>query len=231
MRKRRAKQCVGKGTQIIVPVGVKYDLKGFWRGRRWLEKGYWSDVDDEGCFIGYCLFFLLDLRVTKLVVGVGWACDWSWDWDSLNSFYLLFFGGVSQLSILKLVEVSLSLSLSLSPQAVLSVHDVFFFFFLCLTGDDSVNAGGLDVTAAVALAVVAPAAAAAASVVVAVVVVALFLGGLGFLSLQITWVHPSFVSGWSPGFRPELLSEVVESCCCCWCVFGCILWVGSCKMA
>ncbi len=37
-----------------------------------------------------------------------------------------------------------------------------------MTGDDSVNAGGLDVTAAVALAVVAP----AASVVVAVVVVA-----------------------------------------------------------
>ena len=98
---------------------------------------------------------------------------------------------------------------------------MFSFCFLCSTGDDSVNAGGLDVTAAVAFAVVASVvasvvavASAIASVVVvidsaaaSVVGVALFWGGWGFLPLRLTWVHPSLL-GWSSGSRSELLGEV-----------------------
>ena len=71
--------------------------------------------------------------------------------------------------------------------------------------DNSVNAGGLDVTVAAAftavalVCVVASAiafvvivdACAAASVVVAIVVVTLFSGGWGCLLLQITWVYLS----------------------------------------
>ena len=80
----------------------------------------------------------------------------------------------------------------------------FSFSFFCLTGDDSVNAGGLDIAAAVAFAIVASAIAslvvvddayAATSVVAAAVVVVLFWGGWGFLLLRITWVHPSSLLG------------------------------------
>ena len=76
---------------------------------------------------------------------------------------------------------------SLSLQAVLPANDVFFFLILCLAGDDSVDADGLDVTVAVAFAVFASvfasvvvvAASSAASVVaVVIVLVALFWDGV-----------------------------------------------------
>ena len=74
---------------------------------------------------------------------------------------------------------------------------MFFLFLFYLTGDDSVNAGGLDVTVVVA--------SAAASV----VVVALFWRA-GFLLLHITWIHPSFLSGWFPSSRSDLFGEVAK---------------------
>ena len=113
--------------------------------------------------------------VTELVIGVRIELV-SGVW--VETPYIVFssFVRLSLLSLFlfKLVEVSISFGRSF-----------FFFFFLCLTSDDSVNAGGLDVTAAVAFAVVTSA---IASV---VVVVALFWGGWNFLPLQITWVQTS----------------------------------------
>ena len=74
---------------------------------------------------------------------------------------------------------------------------MFFFFFLCLTGDDSVNARGLDATAAVASTVVASVvvavvASAVASVVVAVVVVVVALFWGGFFSPFTDYLGPPF---------------------------------------
>ena len=112
------------GGEVIFEVGEVW-FEEFFRRRRGVgEGGYWSDVSDEGCFVGDWGFDCV------YDCGCNWASDWSWDWtydwgwgwDSLHSFFSSFLEGwVSRLSLLlfKLVEVS-------SPQAVLLANYVFF---------------------------------------------------------------------------------------------------------
>ena len=97
-----------------------------------------------------------------------------------------------------------------------NVYFLPFFFFLFLTGDESVDL--FAATDVASIVVVGLTIAVVVVVVASVIVVAaastvftdgvLFLGDWGFFPFRTTWVHPSFLLRWSPGsvFFCQILS-------------------------
>ena len=211
---------------------VMFGLKGFWG-----EEGFFGEEGVEMMLMMKAVFVGDWGFVWGCDCGSNWARDWSWDWacdsgwgwDSLYSFFSSFLGWVSPMPLLlfKLDEISISSGRSSGEWCF------FFFFFLRLICEDSVNAGDLDVTDAVTFAVVASVViasaiasvvvvddnSAASSIVAVAVAAALFWGGWGFLHLRITWVHSSSLSGWSPGSRYDLLGKAAEVVAVCLVVF------------
>ena len=136
------------------------------------------------------------------------------------------------LLLFKLVEDSISSGCSSSEWC--------FFFYLCLTGDDSVNAGGLDIVSAVFAwvvidgSVIASVVVAVVVIVVVVVVVALHLGG-EFPLFTDYQGPPVFFFRMVSRLQIWLTWRGCQGCCCCCCCCCCwfhgFLKAWSCKMA
>ena len=133
-----------------------------------------------------------------LFSGCGWVCGWDWGWFSLDCFFSPPSLFVSPLSLLLFRFVAVSMSSGCSSGGC-----CFYFFFF--------NDVGVWITATTAISVVTAVVSAnvvsfvgvdvvafASAIVTVVVVVAVddLTGDFLFLpSLQVTWVHPSFLFG------------------------------------
>ena len=199
-RERRERAVWGRSVaQMIVPVGVKFDLRGVMFGLKGFFVGRKVFLERGGVELMSVMKAILSVTgvVTELVIGVGTELVTGVGVETPCIIFSLFLDPSSFLNWLR----------SSSPGCS-SGKWCFFFFLLCLAGDNSVNAGGLDVTAVVASFVVA--------VVVVTVVVTVIVFERGVLPFKDYLGPPFFFVGMVSRLLIWLAWWGCQGCCSCW---------------